>query len=150
MAWFIIKIRFRRFTPLGQTNWHFPQNMHFCISSFKWCISPLLRKVCTLRMLKSTKFPALQVAVQLPQPIQVFTDGSCVFRYRRNLLSLWSKSIDRSGCRLYPNFFKAYFDFKYAATCKTVALASATVFTMQAGPFTAPEINTPGMAVILS
>jgi len=75
-AWLILTITLRVLTPRGQASEHLPQSMHLAISVRVLAISPLLTSVNNLRRFISVKMPALQVAVQVPQAIQMLNEGS--------------------------------------------------------------------------
>ena len=108
IARLIFWITFLVLIPRGQTNWHFPQSIHFAISSAMPLISPLCIRRFTLRGLKSVNLAAVQVAVQLPQPMHHLKEGSCCSTNREIEKSLFSKSICRPFNMEYPQSFTAY------------------------------------------
>ena len=93
MRFFISSITLRILMSGGHTKVHFPQNIHFCISSSSASTSPRRSDSPIFRTLKFVRLPALHVAVHPPHDMHVKNDDSYCNTNNSSRLSKLSKSI---------------------------------------------------------
>jgi hypothetical protein len=81
---------------------HLPQSIHFSASEAAFAFSPLAESNINIRKLNSPKLLAEQVAVHVPQPIQIENDGSIAVIFWANVPSFLSRSITLCLLIVYP------------------------------------------------